>query len=317
VTALATPLSLRSTVLTFRIHRFEMTVVVVATAMSLFVSAAVVTWLTSSGYKECLSEGGSMTFSSVCQSSVGLWMDRIARMSITIVPIFPFVAGLLVGTPLVARELEGGTARLSWSLVPSRLRWFVQRVVPALGLVAVAAFVIGITADALFRALHPTLDLDQSFVGFRGRGVLVSVEALVVASIALAFGSILGRTVPTFVLALILAGAIGVATDKVETETLMNEALISSDFQWTGGDLYLESRFRLADGRIVTWQELYVLRPEIETQGMTEEMGRDVVLYIPGSRYHDIERREALVFVAIAALFTAVAVVAVMRRRPR
>jgi hypothetical protein len=317
MTALAQPLSLRSTILTFRIHRFEMTVVVVATAMSLFVSAAVVTWLTSSGYKACLSEGGSMTFSSVCQSSVGLWMDRIARMSITIVPIFPFVAGLLVGTPLVARELEGGTARLAWSLVPSRLRWFVQRVVPALGLVAVAAFVIGITADALFRALHPTLDLDQSFVGFRGRGVLVSVEALVVASIALAFGSILGRTVPTFVLALILAGAIGVATDKVETETLMNEALISSDFQWTGGDLYLESRFRLADGRIVTWQELYVLRPEIETQGMTEEMGRDVVLYIPGSRYHDIERREALVLVAIAALFTAVAAVAVMRRRPR
>jgi hypothetical protein len=317
MTALAQPLSLRSTILTFRIHRFEMTVVVVATAMSLFVSAAVVTWLTSSGYKACLSEGGSMTFSSVCQSSVGLWMDRIARMSITIVPIFPFVAGLLVGTPLVARELEGGTARLAWSLVPSRLRWFVQRVVPALGLVAVAAFVIGITADALFRALHPTLDLDQSFVGFRGRGVLVSVEALVVASIALAFGSILGRTVPTFVLALILAGAIGVATDKVETETLMNEALISSDFQWTGGDLYLESRFRLADGRIVTWQELYVLRPEIETQGMTEEMGRDVVLYIPGTRYHDIERREALVFVAIAALFAAIATVAVMRRRPR
>ncbi len=92
---------------------------------------------------------------------------------------------------------------------------------------------------------------------------------------------------------------------------------ISSDFQWTGSDLYLESRFRLTDGRIVTWQELYVLRPEIETQGMTEEMGRDVVLYIPGSRYHDIERREALVFVAIAALFAAIAAVAVMRRRPR
>jgi hypothetical protein len=317
MTALAGRLSLRSVVLTFRIHRFEMTVVIVATLLSVVVSAVVVTWLTTSGYRDCLSENGPTTFSSVCQSTLGLWMDRIARMSITIVPIFPFVAGLLIGTPLVGRELEGGTARLAWSLAPSRLRWFLQRAVPALALVVVAGLVIGTTADALLRALHPTLDLDQSFVGFRGRGLLVSVEALVVASIALAFGSILGRTVPTFVLALILAGAIGVAIDKVESQTLTNEALITSEYQWDGGDLYLESRFRLTDGRVVTWQELLVIHPEIETQGMTEEMGRDVVLYIPGSRYHDIERREALVLVAIATLFAAVAAVAVVRRRPR
>ena len=52
--------------------------------------------------------------------------------------VFPVVAGLLAGGPIVARELESGTARLAWSLGPSRLRWFVQRAVPILASVLVA-----------------------------------------------------------------------------------------------------------------------------------------------------------------------------------
>jgi hypothetical protein len=52
--------------------------------------------------------------------------------------------------------------------------------------------------------------------------------------------------------------------------------------------------------------------------GFDENSGiMPVVLYIPGIRYHDIERREALVLTGIAGLFVAAAAVVVARRRPR
>jgi hypothetical protein len=310
-------MTLRSTILTFRINRFEAILVVGATLLSVAVSAAVIAWMTSSGFKSCLTDQGG-SFSSLCQGSFGLWMSRIARISMSIVPLFPVVAGLLVGVPLIARELEGGTARLAWSLGPSRLRWFGQRALPVLALVALAALLIGLTADALFRTTNPTLNLDESFVGFRGRGLLIAVEAVGVTSIAIAIGSIVGRLVPTFILTLILAVGIGAAVDKVESQLLLSEGLISDNFRWDGSDMYLSSRFRLPDGTIATWEELVVLRPDVETMGPDENSGIvNVVLYIPGSRYHDIELREALVLSGIAALFTAAAAIVVVRRRPR
>ncbi|MEA2546711.1 MAG: hypothetical protein QOI09_1984 [Chloroflexota bacterium] len=309
-------MTLRSTILTFRIHRFETTLIVGATILSVVVSAAIVGWMSSNGLSRCLTDDTS-ALTGLCQGTVNGWVLRIGHMSINIVPIFPYVAGLLIGVPLVARELEGGTARLAWSLGPSRIRWFVQRALPALVMVGLAALLIGLTSDALYRAFQPGHDLDQSFLGFRQRGLLVGVEAVLVASVALALGSILGRFVPTFVLSLILAAGIGVAIDKVEGQLLTSEALVSTNYDWNGTDYFLDSRFLLKDGSVVTWQELSVLRPEIENQGVSEDIGAPVTLYIPGSRYHEIEMREALVLGGVAGLFAVVAAIAVVRRRPR
>jgi hypothetical protein len=310
-------MTLRSTILTFRITRFETTLIVGATILSMLVSALVVSWLTSSGFQTCLTNQDA-SFSSLCQGAFALWMDRIARVSMGIVPFFPFIAGLLIGVPLIARELEGGTARLAWSLGPSRLRWFAQRVLPVLAMVGIAGLLIGLTADALLRATNPSMNVDQSFQGFRGRGLLIAVEAVSVTSVAIAVGSLIGRLVPTFILSLILAVGIGVAVDLVERQLLRSETEVSDNFSWDSGDMFIDSRFRLPDGTIASWEELVILKPEVETMGWTEESGiRDVVLYIPGARYHDIERREALILTGIAGLFVAAAAVIVVRRRPR
>jgi hypothetical protein len=310
-------MTLRSTILTFRITRFETTLIVGATILSMLVSALVVSWMTSSGFQTCLTNQDA-SFSSLCQGAFALWMDRIARVSMGIVPFFPFIAGLLIGVPLIARELEGGTARLAWSLGPSRLRWFAQRVLPVLAMVGIAGLLIGLTADALLRATNPSMNVDQSFAGFRGRGLLIAVEAVSVTSVAIAVGSLLGRLVPTFILSLILAVGIGVAVDLVERQLLRSETQVSDNFSWDTGDMFIDSRFRLPDGTIASWEELVILKPEVETMGWTEESGiRDVVLYIPGARYHDIERREALILSGIAGLFVAAAAVIVVRRRPR
>jgi hypothetical protein len=313
-------MTLRGALLSYRIQRFETTIVVGAAILSVAVSMLVI-WLSNSpGFAQCHGDDQS-SLSSACQTGIFPWLNRVARLSLAIVPVFPIVAGLLAGGPIVARELENGTARLAWSLGPSRLRWFVQRAGPILLMVAAAGLAIGLVAEALTHLLQPTADLDRSFIAFRSRGLLVAVQAILVAVIALAFGAILGRSVPTLVLSLILVGAIGLAVDKVERELLTNEAVIASGNDYYNGssdsNLYLDSRLRFPDGTIATWQDAYALHPEIQN-GYDETSGiSDVVLYIPGSRYHEIERREALVLLALAAAFVGLAAVAVVRRRPR
>jgi hypothetical protein len=273
--------------------------------------------LVNTRYSACLTNV-DLNQTAFCQTGLFPWLGRIARLSVSIVPVFPVVAGLLAGGPIVARELESGTARLAWSIGPSRLRWLAQRAIPIFLMVAAAAIAVGFTAEALVHLLTPSLDLDRSFEGFRNRGLLVGVQAVLVASIALAVGALLGRSVPTFVLTLVLVGGLGIAVDKVERSILTNEAAIA-DAQTFSFDtnLVLEDRLRLPDGSVLTWDEATATHPELQN-GWDESSGiRDVVLYIPGERYHDVERREALALLGISLGFGTLATFVVLRRRPR
>ena len=311
-------MTLRGAFLSFRIQKFETTIVVGAAILSVAVSTLVIWLYNSPNFARCLVDDQS-SFNSVGQTGIFPWLSKIARLSAGVVPIFPVVAGLLAGGPIVARELETGTARLAWSLGPSRLRWFVQRAAPVLLMVALAGLAIGLTAEALNHLIQPSVDLDQSFVAFRARGLLVAVQAILVASIALAFGSLLGRSIPTLVLSLILVGGIGIAVDKVERDLLTGEAEIANGngYSYTDSNLFLDSRLKFPDGTVLTWQAASDLHPEIQN-GWDESSGiTDVVLFIPGSRYHEIERREAFALLALAAAFVALAAVTVVRRRPR
>ncbi len=310
-------MTLRGALLSFRIQRFESTVIVMAALLSVGVSAIVVTLFYGGGYAVCYG-GDQPVFSSLCQSSAAEWLSRLGRVSLALVPIFPIIGGLLAGGPIVARELETGTARLAWSMGPSRMRWFAQRVVPIFLMLAVATLAIGITADALLKMRQPSVEIDASFVGYRARGLLIGVEGLLVASIALALGAITGRTVPTIILTLMLVGGLLAAVDNVEKKVLLGEAVVGGDSSYSDNNLYLDSKLQLADGRIVSYEELVAEHPEYSEFGWPEDAGiQSVAIYIPGARYHDVERREALVLVGFAAAFVALAGVTVLRRRPR
>jgi hypothetical protein len=180
---------LSATRLTYRINRFEIVAIGVATLLSVVVSAAVVAWLTQSGYTTCRGdEFGHLEPSCLNMSAIGEWMLKIDRVSLSLVPIFPFITGLILGGPLVAREIDRGTARLAWSLSPSRLRWYVHRVAPVLVVLGATAMVIGVVADRLLAAVITDEDLTNSFMGFHGRGVLIATGTLLIGSTAIAVG---------------------------------------------------------------------------------------------------------------------------------
>ena len=311
-------MTLRGALLSFRIQRFESTVVVMATLLSVGVSTVVMTLFYGGGYATCFGREEPV-LTSLCQSTAAEWLHKIARVSLALVPIFPIIGGFLVGGPIVAKELETGTARLAWSLGPSRMRWFAQRVVPVFLMFLITCFAIGVTADALLKMVQPSVDVDASFFAYRARGILIPILGLLVASIALAFGALTGRTVPTIILTLMLFGGLFAAVDSVEKKVLLGEAAVSGgDYSYSDNNLYLDYKFQLPDGRLMTYEELIAEHPEFNENGWDESSGiQNVALFIPGARYHDVERREGLVLLGFAAIFVTIAAVTVMRRRPR
>jgi len=61
-----------------------------------------------------------------------------------VLPLMPVFAGLFLGAPLVAREIETGTARFAWVQDAGRTRWLLASVVPAALVVMVIAAGLGL-----------------------------------------------------------------------------------------------------------------------------------------------------------------------------
>jgi ABC-type transport system involved in multi-copper enzyme maturation permease subunit len=306
---------LTATRLTYRINRFELLAIGVATVLAVTVSAAVVAWLTQSGYTTCRGdEFGNLSPRCLNMSVIGDWVLRIDRVSLTLVPIFPFIAGLILGAPLVARELDRGTARLAWSLSPSRLRWYVHRIAPVLIALGATAMVIGIAADRLLGAQITDEDLANSFVGFHGRGVLVATSALLIGSTAIAVGAVIGRTMQTLLLSLVLGGLLLTAVSEIDQKFIMpTETVVDASGNYSDRNLFIDSRFQLPDGSLATWEELVAVDPSVMENGPNYP---NVSLIIPGERYRSVETRQAVAELVITALMLVAGALVVLRRRP-
>ncbi|MBA2373967.1 MAG: hypothetical protein H0V74_07185, partial [Chloroflexi bacterium] len=162
-------------------------------------------------------------------------------------------------------------------------------------------------------------DLAKSFVGFRFRGALIATQAFVLASTAIAIGALLGRAVPTFLLALILGMLSIFGIGQLHQRILLSEAVtvVQDEFgsSFSNDDLYLDSKLQLPDGRLVSYEELL----RIDPAAFQSEFGPtypNVSLVIPGERYRAVEAREAAAEIVIGLIFLVGGALIVTRRRP-
>jgi hypothetical protein len=90
-----------------------------------------------------LHPAGSRVFSAAPHSLWPLYdvTDTSLRM---VLPLIPVLAGLFLGAPLVAREIETGTARFAWAQGAGRTRWLIATVVPIAMLLAAVAIGLGL-----------------------------------------------------------------------------------------------------------------------------------------------------------------------------
>ena len=307
--------------LTFRMHRFEVGAIVVLGAL-LVLGSILASWaLANVGLgPDCQPnfQTGELPDSCIAQYEAFNRIAGLASPISTLMVLYPIIAGLLMGGPIIAREIERGTTSLAWSLSPSRLRWFLHRVVPMIVMVLAMTFIVGAAADHLTRALTPETDLAASFVGFRFRGVLMATQAFLLASTAVAVGALFGRAVPTFLLGLILGMLTIVAVGLLHRQVLLDEAVVQRQDEntfYSNNDLYLDNRLELPDGRLVTYEELI----RIDPAAFESEFGPqypNVALLIPGERYRTVETREAAVELVLGLVFLVGGAFVVIRRRP-
>jgi hypothetical protein len=311
------PGSIRDSVrLTFRMHRFELVATLVFAGALIVGAYWVAGRLDAVGYGPCaLAQSPPPSCEALGRQFYDI-QESQATPIFGFLAILPYVAGLFLGGPIIAREIERGTTRLAWSIAPSRLRWYVSRVAPIVVVLVVVTFAAGMAADRLVAARSPGIDLANSFDSYGERGVLVAVTALVMATGALGLGAVIGRVLPTIILALVL-GYFGIlAVGDAHERFTRSEAVMVDEADVGRGDRYVDQFFRLPDGSLIGWEEMY----ELDPAAMESETGQTkypiVSFVIPGERYRVVEAREAIALGGIALVMLIGTGVVVQRRRP-
>jgi uncharacterized membrane protein (DUF441 family) len=323
-------------VLSFRLHRWEVLASVVGTA----VLAALMLWLASQLRMLAASEPGCpdpASYVAGCEqfaqrfSDLGDWGRQLLLVSWGT----PFGMGLVLGVPLVSRELEHRTAGIAWTLSRSR-GWWLARRVAFLALVLIALLgVLAIVSEILAAAVLPTLQLDSDFTWYGRRGWLIVARGLAALGIGVLLGAVVGRLLPAmltaaFVSVLVFVG-LSVGMDRwLEADAVLVPAM-NGNAASEVGERSLGWRIELLDGRVVTPEELYgqqgnininedidgrlygspagTLRPE-SVIGWSRE------LLVPGRLFRQIVLQESAVASALGLLLLLGAAAVVTRRRP-
>jgi len=242
---------------------------------------------------------------------------QMIQMAIDFVP---FVLGLIVGVPVVAREVEQRTALIAWPLAGSRLRWLAWRLAPPLVVALASVAVLAVAADQMAHAYFPNSDL--GFVEYGSRGLpLVMRTALMLLS-GVAVGALLGRVLPGLLLGIAVSVAVAVALQGALPHWASSTELSFADSPMSNiGSITTEVRFRAPDGRLIDAQAAeeiinaaFAASPDGEPDPSI--LPQEVFYGIAASRYPEVLLRESAGLRVAAIGLGLLAAFAVARRRP-
>lgn len=271
--------------------------------------------------RACFEEDpGQLT--AACQS-LSDWsniLPTVAAPMTMAVGFVPFAVGILLGAPLVARELEHRTAPLAWSLASSRVGWLLGRVVPVAVLLTVALLLLGQANESALAGL------DGEELGFRQFGLfgpIVAARGLGVFALGVVVGLVAGRVLPAILMtAGLTIGLVLVITySSSELQRAQAEWQVMRDGDWETVHMMWDSGFRSeSTSEIMTYQEAYERYPD-ELNAMTDpndalEGWEPAALFLPADRFDDFVLMESGVYVLVLVVAGLFALVLVRVRRP-
>ena len=109
--------------------------------------------------------------------------------------------GLLLGVPLVSREIEHRTAAIAWTMSRSRTWWLARRVLFLALVMVVLLGVVAVVGEVLASATLPAQHLDRDFAWYGRRGALIVVRGLASLGIGVLVGAWIGRVLPALLVA--------------------------------------------------------------------------------------------------------------------
>jgi len=233
----------------------------------------------------------------------------------------PYLAGVVLGVPVVAREVELRTAPIAWSLVGSRLRWLAWRVVPLLVLALIPITVLAIAADQMAHAYFPNSEL--GFVQYEARSLPLVARFVLVLISGVAIGAVLGRVLPALLVGIGLSVAITMALGDALPHWVPSTELTAAESVASGavGSLTTDLQFRLPNGQTIDNQAAEDLIYAANRAGQSVQpdpstLPQEVFIGIAASRYPEVLVRETAVLALAVIGIGALGAVVVGRRRP-
>jgi hypothetical protein len=302
--------------------RFELLSLLVLGVLTVLVAGGVVLLLLSFGIPdECLgNSGGGESCLPYAQKVIDYVnaSEAFGGPAYFSTVVLPGIAAAVLGVALVGKEIDQRTTVLAWSLAPSRGRWLLARVAPAVAGVALYGLIAGALGDTLLGMTHREIDQAHNFQSLGLRGLVPVGSNLLVLGSALLFGAILGRVLP----ALLLSGAFVLvallAISNVHDLVLRGDSIIIPQTYERTGAREIDSLLRTPEGEIITWNEAYErYGPDVDYQiGTPDSKFTFMVRVVPGDVYPFAAARLALVEGAVGLLAIGLGFVVVQRRRP-
>jgi ABC-type transport system involved in multi-copper enzyme maturation permease subunit len=319
-----------------RFQRFEVIAVAVA-ALIVGLSALVVRWrLDSIGvpmscWDEWFSGSGPLnesTCSGLAGSFLGINEEEGGKV-MAAMAILPLFAGLFLGVPVVAREIEGGTAAATWALAGSRARWLAGRLLPLIALISIALALLAIASELLWQGREPwSVFPNFRDVGLHGPGLVA--RGIATLGLALLAGAILGRVLPAVIVGVVLCfvlfvgwqmafAAWGQAVAEVQPMSNASENIEEA----VPGGTSMSQGVLTPDGRFLyDWEAVELAPPGVDSSewlfGAAVDDGYVPVMRgIPGTAYPQWALIETVGFGVIGLASLALAFPVVDRRRPQ
>jgi hypothetical protein len=241
----------------------------------------------------------------------------------------PFSMGLVLGVPLVSREVEQRTAGMAWALSRSRTSWLMWRVAFAVIILVCLLLVLAIAGEVLAAAQMPTHHLDRDFAWYGRRGGLIIVRGMAALGVGVLLGAVVGRVLPALLVAAFASVLVFTVISLGMDRWMQTDAIVQAFGDQAGGR-YLGERIELPSGELVDYGEL--ARRGLSIEAIDEEdrmyarpedvghpermIGRSRVLIVPGRLYPQVVLRESAVVGGTALLLGLASAAVVGRRRP-
>jgi hypothetical protein len=320
--------------LAFRLQRFEIVAVMVAAAV-IGLSAIIVrlrldaVGVPASCWDQWFGQGGQVVgdCNSLAQAFLSINEDEAGKV-MAAMAILPLFVGLFLGIPIVAREIEAGTAPTVWALVGARGRWLVGRLVPVLLILVVSMGFLAIASDFLWAGRQPWGPTpNMSDLGLHGPGIVA--KGLAVFGLAVLVGAIIGRTLPAVLIGVVLCFFLYTGAQIAQSAWLQAEARnhvttsTENPEQLFPGGTYFSQAWIGPDGQLIfDSQQAAALAPpgvdpyEWLSYGPANGGLQTVQTGVPGSSYPAWVLIETIGFSLIGIVAIALVFPVVARRRP-
>jgi len=238
------------------------------------------------------------------ESEFASWVAAVRGLA-----ALPALAGLFVGAPLLARELEHGTHQFAWTQGVTRRRWLVWKT----ALLAAATVAGGAIASAVvmwWRSPFDTIEGRIAPSGFDIEGLVVPAYALYALVLGVLAGLVFRRSVAAMTATLVAFGA----TRFLVLEFLrphflppLHRIIAAADTAPQTGDWVLSDTLVDGGGRQITAAReglavLHAQQARIDPHAYIAALSwKRVITYQPAGRFWTFQLLEAGLFVALAA----------------